>query len=333
MEGVAGKRFLVTGADGFIGSHLVERLYAEGAKVRALVYYNAFGHWGWLDELPPDVLNDVEVVTGDVRDSEHIRKAAKDCDTIFHLAALIGIPYSYHAPRSYYDTNALGTLNILQAARDAGTERVIVTSTSEVYGTAREVPISETHPRQAQSPYSASKIAADALANSFYLSFGLPVVIARPFNTFGPRQSARAIIPTIITQLLGGSDEVRLGALHPTRDLVFVKDTVEGLIRLGTSPTAIGREVNIATGREIAMGDLAHLLIQMIRPGARVIMETQRLRPENSEVDRLLGDVRLLEQLSGWRPGTELEDGLSQTIEWYRQHPDPKRYKTDAFTL
>ncbi|HRY99575.1 MAG TPA: SDR family NAD(P)-dependent oxidoreductase [Bacteroidales bacterium] len=327
------QRILITGADGFIGSHLAERLCREGARVRAMVYYNAFGYWGWLDEVPEDVRRNIEVIMGDVRDPESTARACRDMDLVLHLAALIGIPYSYEAPRSYLDTNALGTLNILQAALGAGVGRVVVTSTSEVYGSALTVPIAEDHPRQAQSPYSASKIAADALAMSFHLSFGLPVTIARPFNTYGPRQSARAIIPTIITQLLDGRPSVELGALHPTRDLVFVHDTVEGLLRLATAPEAVGREVNIATGKEVSVGDLARRLVERLRPGTPVVTDPRRMRPEHSEVDRLLGDPGLLLRLTGWQPSISLEEGLDQTLSWFTGHTDPKRYKSDAYTV
>jgi NAD dependent epimerase/dehydratase len=327
------RKILVTGADGFIGSHLCEQLVREGARVRAMVYYNAFGHWGWLDDLPQEVLSEIEVVMGDVRDPESTARLTEGCDLIFHLAALIGIPYSYQAPASYLDTNAAGTLHILQAAKRHACERILITSTSEVYGSAQYIPIDESHPRQPQSPYSASKIAADALALSFYHSFQLPVVIARPFNTFGPRQSARAVIPTIITQLLAEKPEIVLGALHPLRDLVFVEDTVEGLIRLALSEKALGREVNIATGENIAVIALAQLLISMIRPGTPIRQDSQRLRPQGSEVDQLLGDPRLLKKVCKWKPAIPLREGLEKTIAWFQEHNDPKRYKTDAYTL
>jgi NAD dependent epimerase/dehydratase len=263
---LAGKRALVTGAEGFIGSHLTEALLDAGATVRALALYNSFGTWGWLDTIPRPALDAIEVVTGDVRDPHGVRAALQGVDVVFHLAALIAIPYSYHSPDSYVDTNVTGTLNILQAARDLATERVVVTSTSEVFGTARYVPIDEAHPRQGQSPYSATKIAADALAEAFHRSFGLPVTIARPFNTYGPRQSARAVIPTIITQLAAGKREIRLGAQHPTRDLTFVSDTCAGFIALARCDAAVGRDVNMGSGREISVGDLARTLIALVGP-------------------------------------------------------------------
>lgn len=281
------KKVLVTGACGFIGSHLVERLLDEGCKVRAFVFYNSFNHWGWLETLSKEKLDKIGIFTGDVRDPNGVRTAVKGVDVIFHLAALISIPFSYHSPDSYVDTNIKGTLNILQAARDYKVERVLVTSTSEVYGTAKYVPIDENHPRQGQSPYSASKIGADYIAESFYRSFGIPVVVVRPFNTYGPRQSARAVIPTIVTQLLSGEKEINLGSLHPTRDLVFVKDTVEGFVRIAKCDNAIGQEINIATGREISIGDLAKLIINKINPDAKIKTDEKRIRPENSEVERL----------------------------------------------
>ncbi|MCK6649397.1 MAG: NAD-dependent 4,6-dehydratase LegB, partial [Bacteroidia bacterium] len=281
------KTVLVTGADGFIGSHLVEKLVDEGFKVKAFVYYNSFNSWGWLDTFPKEKINKIEIFAGDVRDPNGVRTAMKGVDIVYHLAALIAIPYSYHSPDSYVDTNVKGTLNILQAARDLNIERVLVTSTSEVYGTALYVPIDEKHPKQGQSPYSASKIGADAMADSFYRSFNLPVTIVRPFNTFGPRQSARAVIPTIITQLLSGKTEIKLGALHPTRDLLFVKDTVAGFVAIANSKETIGHEINIATQQEISIQDLAQYLINSINPNAKIISDDVRLRPEKSEVERL----------------------------------------------
>ena len=328
-----GKKVLVTGADGFIGSHLVEHLIEEGFQVKAFVYYNSFNSWGWLDTLPKEVLNKIEIFTGDVRDPNGVRTAVKGVDIIYHLAALIAIPYSYHSPDSYVDTNVKGTLNILQAARDFNIERVIVTSTSEVYGTALYVPIDEKHQKQGQSPYSASKIGADAMADSFFRSFNLPVTIVRPFNTFGPRQSARAVIPTIITQLLAGATEIKLGALHPTRDLLFVKDTVKGFVEIANSSQTIGQEINIATQQEISIKDLAQNIINIINPNAKIISEDVRLRPEKSEVERLLGSAEKIKSLTKWEPSFNLEQGLQQTIEWFRNPINLKQYKTDIYNV
>ncbi len=328
-----GKKVLVTGADGFIGSHLVEHLIEEGFQVKAFVYYNSFNSWGWLDTLPKEVLNKIEIFTGDVRDPNGVRTAVKGVDIIYHLAALIAIPYSYHSPDSYVDTNVKGTLNILQAARDFNIERVIVTSTSEVYGTALYVPIDEKHPKQGQSPYSASKIGADAMADSFFRSFDLPVTIVRPFNTFGPRQSARAVIPTIITQLLAGATEIKLGALHPTRDLLFVKDTVKGFVEISNSSQTIGQEINIATHQEISIKDLAQNIINIINPNAKIISDDVRLRPEKSEVERLLGSAEKIKSLTKWEPSFNLEQGLQQTIEWFRNPINLKQYKTDIYNV
>jgi NAD dependent epimerase/dehydratase len=312
-----GKRVVVTGADGFIGSHLTEALVAHGCAVTAFCYYNSFDSRGWLDSVPVETMAGVEVFMGDVRDPNGVREALKGTDAVFHLAALIGIPFSYHSPDSYVDTNVRGTLNVLQGARDLGLERVVVASTSEVYGTALSVPIDESHPKQPQSPYSASKIGADAMADSFYRSFGVPVIIVRPFNTYGPRQSARAVIPTIITQLLTGADELRLGALTPTRDLTYVTDTCAGFIALGACDEAVGREINLGAGREISIGDLAALLVQSTGSKARVVCEDQRLRPEKSEVERLLSDNSLAKRLAGWEATTSLHEGLSRTLEWF----------------
>ncbi|MBR6498029.1 MAG: NAD-dependent 4,6-dehydratase LegB, partial [Methanomicrobium sp.] len=281
---------LVTGADGFIGSHLTELLAQNpDNKVRAFVYYNSFNSWGWIDTLPKEIKDRLEIFAGDIRDPNGVREAMKGVDTVYHLAALIAIPFSYHSPDSYVDTNIKGTLNVLQAARDLHTSRVLVTSTSEVYGTAQYVPIDEKHPYQGQSPYSATKIGADRLAESFYRSFELPVSIVRPFNTYGPRQSARAVIPTIITQLLAGKEEIKLGSLTPTRDFNYVKDTAAGFIAIAQSDKTIGEEINIATGQEISIGDLAKEIISQINPEAKIVCDEQRLRPEKSEVNRLLG--------------------------------------------
>jgi NAD dependent epimerase/dehydratase len=328
-----GRKVTVTGADGFIGSHLVQALLARGADVRAFVYYNSFGTWGWLDTLPVESLASVEVVMGDVRDAAFVRRSLQGADAVLHLAALIGIPHSYHAPESYLDTNVRGTLNVLQAARELDLGRVVVTSTSEVYGTAGYVPIDEAHPVQGQSPYSASKIAADKFAESFFRSFGLPVVTVRPFNTYGPRQSARAVIPTIITQLLNGVDKIRLGALAPTRDLNYVEDTCAGIIALAECDDAVGREVNVGSGTEISIGALAATIIEMVRPGAEVTSDGDRLRPEKSEVERLLADNTLIASLTGWAPKVDLAEGLERTVEWFRDPANLARYKWEIFNV
>ncbi|PBQ31527.1 NAD-dependent dehydratase [Sphingobacteriaceae bacterium] len=327
------KKVLVTGADGFIGSHLVEALIDEGCTVKAFVYYNSFNSWGWLDTLPKEKLKSIEIFAGDVRDPNGVRTALQGVDVVFHLAALIAIPYSYHSPDSYVDTNIKGTLNILQAARDFNIERVLVTSTSEVYGTALYVPIDEKHPKQGQSPYSATKIGADFLTDSFFRSFNLPVTIVRPFNTFGPRQSARAVIPTIITQLLSGITDIKLGALHPTRDLLFVKDTARGFIEIAKSEKTLGEEVNIATNSEITVGDLAQKLINQLNPAAKIICDDVRLRPEKSEVERLFGDNKKILALTDWKQLVSLDEGLSQTIAWFKQAENLSRYKADIYNV
>lgn len=328
-----GKKVLVTGADGFIGSHLVEQLILEGAQVRAFCYYNSFNSWGWIDTLPKEIIAEIDIFTGDVRDPNGVRTALKGMDYVYHLAALIAIPYSYHSPDAYVDTNVKGTLNIVQAARDLGTERVLVTSTSEVYGTAQYIPIDEKHPRQGQSPYSATKIGADCIAESFYRSFDLPLTIVRPFNTYGPRQSARAIIPTIITQLLNGYEEIHLGDLTPTRDLVFVKDTANGFVKISQCDELIGNDVNIATNNEISIGDLANELIRQINPKAKIVQQEERMRPEKSEVFRLYGDNSKLIQHTNWRPDTTLEEGLKQTIEWFKNPENLRQYKADIYNI
>jgi NAD dependent epimerase/dehydratase len=327
------KRVLVTGAGGFIGSHLVERLLEEGCEVIAFVKYNSLNKWGWLDSFDKKVLDRIEIFTGDIRNSDSVRKAVKSVDIVFHLAALISIPYSYISPESYVETNINGTLNILQACMDYSVEKVLITSTSEVYGTAKFVPITEDHPKQGQSPYSATKIAADYLAESFYRSFDLPVVIVRPFNTYGPRQSARAVIPTIITQLLSGYEEIKLGSLHPTRDLVYVKDTVEGFVRLAKCDSAIGKEVNIATQSEISVQDLAKKLINKINPNAKIVSEDVRIRPQNSEVERLLGSNKKLKELTGWIPETDIDRGLELTIEWFKNEENLRIYKPWVYNV
>ncbi len=330
---LAGKKVLVTGACGFIGSHLVERLLKQGAAPRAFVFYNSFNSWGWLDSLSPEVLKEVEIFTGDVRDPHGVKSALKSCDVVFHLAALIGIPFSYHSPDCYVDTNIKGTLNVLQAARELGCERVLITSTSEVYGTARYVPIDEDHPRQGQSPYSATKIAADFMADAFYRSFDLPVVIVRPFNTYGPRQSARAIIPTVITQLIQGAGEVRVGSLEPRRDFVFVEDTVEGFIRIAETDAAVGKDVNIATGVDISIGELVDKIVKTLNPKAKIMQENERIRPEKSEVMRLMGDNSRLFQLTGWKPVHNIDEGLAKTIDWFRKIDIGRAYKPFIYNV
>jgi NAD dependent epimerase/dehydratase len=333
MLELKGKKVLVTGADGFIGSHLVERLLEEGCHVKAFCYYNSFNSWGWLDTLPKEKLNQIEIFMGDIRDPNGVRTAMKDCTIVFHLAALIAIPYSYHSPDSYVDTNIKGTLNIVQAARELECEKTLVTSTSEVYGTALYVPIDEKHPRQGQSPYSATKIGADHIAESFYRSFNTPITIVRPFNTFGPRQSARAVIPTIITQLLSGKTEIKLGAIHPTRDLLFVKDTVNGFVEISKSDKTIGQEINIATQTEISVGDLAQKMINIINPKAKIISDELRLRPEKSEVERLLGANQKIMDLTSWKQEYSLDQGLTQTIEWFKDVKNLARYKADIYNV
>lgn len=325
------KKVLVTGADGFIGSHLTEHLLEKGYEVKAFTYYNSFNTWGWLDTFPKEKLDQIEIFQGDIRDPNGVREAMKGVDGVFHLAALIAIPFSYHSPDSYVDTNIKGTLNVLQAARDLSLERVLITSTSEVYGTAQYVPIDEKHPYQGQSPYSATKIGADRLAESFYRSFELPVTIVRPFNTYGPRQSARAVIPTIISQLLAGKEEIRLGSLTPTRDFNYVKDTANGFYEIARSDQTIGEEINIATQQEISIGDLANELIRQINPNAKIVCETQRTRPEKSEVNRLLGCNEKIKRLTDWRPQYTFEQGLAETIEWIRHNMGS--YKTDIYNV
>ncbi len=330
---LAGKKILVTGADGFIGSHLTETLVKAGYNVRAFVYYNSFNSWGWLDNFEPEVKGRFEVFAGDIRDPNGVREAMKDCSIVFHMAALIAIPFSYHSPDSYIDTNVKGTLNIIQAAKDLSVERVLVTSTSEVYGTARYIPIDENHPRQPQSPYSASKIGADCIAESFYRSFNLPVTIVRPFNTFGPRQSARAVIPTIITQLLNGKTKIKLGELSPTRDLLFVKDTVNGFIEIAKSANLIGQDCNIATQSEISIGDLARELIRQINPSAVIESDDERMRPANSEVFRLFGSNEKIKKHTGWEQKYNLAEGLAETIEWFRKSENLSQYKADIYNI
>lgn len=328
---LSGSKVLVTGADGFIGSHLAERLVEEGARVRALVQYNSFGSKGWLDQ--SERARNMEIVAGDVRDGAQMQQLAKDMDIIFHLAALIAIPYSYRAAASYVQTNVEGTLNIVQAARDNGGIRVLHTSTSEVYGTARKVPIDEEHPLQPQSPYSASKIAADAMAMSFHLAHDLPVTVVRPFNTYGPRQSARAVIPTIITQLLKGKRKIKLGSLSPTRDFNYVADTCNGFLALAGCDAAIGQTVNIGSDTEISIGNTAKLISRLIGVEIEIETDEQRFRPVNSEVERLHCDNSRIRGLTGFQPQTDLEQGLRQTIEWFRKPENLARYDAEIYNV
>ena len=325
-----GSKVLVTGADGFIGSHLVETLLRRGAKVRALSLYNSFNNWGWLEGVKSP---DLEVVCGDVRDANLCREITKDIDIVFHLAALIAIPYSYVAPDSYVDTNVKGTLNMCQAARLNGCKRILVTSTSEVYGTARYVPIDEKHPKQPQSPYSATKIGADAIAMSFYNAFALPVTIVRPFNTYGPRQSARAIIPTIITQIAAGKREIKVGDLTPTRDFNFVLDTAEGFCQLAECDEAVGKEVNICSNYEISMRDTLKLIAKIMGAEVTFVEEAQRIRPANSEVFRLWGDNSQIKALTGFTPKYTLEQGLAKTVEWFSNKDNLTKYKADIYNV
>jgi dTDP-glucose 4,6-dehydratase len=328
-----GKRVMVTGADGFIGSHLVEELLEVGAKVKAFCLYNSFNSWGWLDTLSKDKIKQIEIFMGDIRDPNGVKNAVKGCGAVFHLAALIGIPYSYRSPDNYVDTNIKGTLNVLQAAKEAEAERVLVTSTSEVYGTALYTPIDEKHPFQAQSPYSATKIGADRIAESFYCSFNLPVSIVRPFNTYGPRQSTRAVIPTIIGQLLNGAKVLKLGDLKPRRDFNYVKDVCRGFISIAASDKTIGEEINIASGRDISIGELIEIIISLVSPNEKIeiLSEPERMRPKKSEVMRLMGSNEKLRSLTDWKQRYSLEEGLKETISWLKENLD--RYKTDLYNV
>lgn len=332
-----GKKILVTGADGFIGSHLTEYLVRRGADVRAFVYYNSFNSWGWLDEADEQIKVSLDVFSGDIRDPYGVRTAMQGCDVVMHLAALVAIPYSYHSPDTYVDTNVKGTLNVVQAARELGVERVVHTSTSEVYGTARFVPISETHPLQGQSPYSASKIGADQMAASFFSSFLTPVATVRPFNTYGPRQSARAVIPTIVTQIASGSRQLKLGALTPTRDFNFVRDTVRGFVAVAECDAAVGAVVNIGSNYEISIGDTARLIAEVMGAEVSFTSDEQRLRPAGSEVERLWADNALARTLTGWTPeyaGVDgLRRGLRETIDWFREPANLRRYKAGLYNL
>ncbi|MEW6693637.1 dTDP-glucose 4,6-dehydratase [Tepidimonas thermarum] len=327
----AAPRCLVTGADGFIGSHLVEMLVARGFRVRALAQYNSFNHWGWLEGLP--CLPEIDVLTGDIRDPHFCRRMVEGVDIVFHLAALIAIPYSYAAPDSYVDTNVRGTLNMCQAAHAAGVKRFIHTSTSEVYGTARYVPIDEAHPLQPQSPYSASKIGADAIAMSFFSSFGLPVTVARPFNTYGPRQSARAVIPTIISQIAAGRRRIELGDLRPTRDFNYVEDTCRGMIALAECPGAVGEVVNIGSNTEISIGETVHLIRELMGSDIEIAQDERRLRPSQSEVYRLWCDNRKIVRLTGFTPRVSLREGLIRTIAWFRDENNLRRYKVELYNV
>jgi len=331
------EKILITGADGFIGSHLTEALVRAGHKVRAFVLYNSFNSWGWLDQCEPDVQGQFEAFSGDIRDPYGVKQAMKGCESVIHLAALIGIPYSYHSPETYVDTNIKGTLNILQAARDLGVKRVVHTSTSEVYGTARSVPINEDHPLQGQSPYSATKIGADQLALSFHSSFGLPITILRPFNTYGPRQSARAVIPTIITQILKGKKEISLGSIHPTRDLNYVEDTVEGFIKALIANKIEGEVINLGSGFEISIGNLAHMIAELMGTKISIKESSERVRPTDSEVERLLADNQKAKDLLKWSPKNSglagLSQGLAQTIEWFRNPDNLKKYPSDHYVV
>ncbi|NRY63620.1 NAD-dependent 4,6-dehydratase LegB [Clostridium beijerinckii] len=327
------KKVLVTGAAGFIGSHLIEKLLNIGCNVKAFIHYNSINSWGWLDSLSKDKLKEIEIFTGDIRDPNGVREAMKSIEEVYHLAALIAIPFSYHSPDSYVDTNIKGTLNVLQAARELDTKRILITSTSEVYGSAKFVPITEEHPYQGQSPYSATKIGADRLAESFYRSFSLPITIVRPFNTYGPRQSARAIIPTIIMQLLSGKNEIKLGSLTPTRDFNYVKNTVNGFVEIAKSQNTIGEEINIASQREISIKNLAEELIKQLNPKAKIICEEERIRPKNSEVNRLLGSNEKLKKLTQWSEEYTFEEGIKETIEWFKIRKNLNKYKTDIYNI
>ncbi len=334
---IRGKRVLVTGADGFIGSHLAEELVRQGHRVRAFVLYNSFNSWGWLDRSPDDIKRELDVFAGDIRDPHCVRQAMRDCDIVFHLAALITIPYSYHSPDTYIDTNVKGTLNIVQAARELGVSRVVHTSTSEVYGTARFVPITEDHPLQPQSPYSASKIGADQIAMSFHHTFGTPVSIIRPFNTYGPRQSARAVIPTIITQIAAGKRQIRLGAVSPSRDFNYISDTIRGFIAIAESARAVGQVINIGSNYEISIGDTALLIADVMGTSIDIETDEQRLRPKNSEVERLWADNGKARELLGWKPafaGREgLRRGIAETAAWLTKPENLALYKTDKYNI
>ncbi|AOY78164.1 NAD-dependent 4,6-dehydratase LegB [Clostridium formicaceticum] len=332
-----GKKLLVTGADGFIGSHLTEELIEKGYDVRAFIYYNSFNSWGWLEHAPKEIKKDIEIFSGDIRDSYGVKEAMKGCDVVFHLAALISIPYSYHSPNSYIDTNITGTLNILQAAEALSVKKVIHTSTSEVYGTAQYVPISEEHPLQGQSPYAASKIGADQLALSFYNTFSTPVSIIRPFNTYGPRQSARAVIPTIITQIAEGKRKIQLGSLKPTRDFNYIRDTVRGFIEVAKSDATIGEVINIGSDFEVSIEETVKTIAEVMEVEVEIETDTKRIRPEKSEVNRLWADISKARRLFDWKPiyggRNGFKQGLQETVSWFRHPQHLKMYKGDRYNL
>lgn len=331
------KKILVTGSDGFIGSHLTEELVRQGYDVRAFTYYNSFNSWGWLDHSPKEIKDNLDVFAGDIRDPHGVKEAMKGCDAVLHLAALIAIPYSYHSPDTYVDTNVKGTLNIVQAARELGVQKVVHTSTSEVYGTAQFVPITEDHPLQGQSPYSASKIGADQMAISFYRSFDTPVAVIRPFNTYGPRQSARAVIPTIISQIASGKKNIHLGALHPTRDFNYVKDTVQGFIDVMNSEKSIGEVINIGSNYEVSIGETVEMIAEVMGADITITTDEERMRPEKSEVNRLWADNQKAKELLGWKPkygGKDgLKRGLKETAEWFTNPENLKQYKADVYNI
>ncbi|MBV6478180.1 MAG: dTDP-glucose 4,6-dehydratase [Ignavibacteria bacterium] len=328
------EKVLVTGADGFIGSHLVEKLIKEEYKVRAFVFYNSFNSWGWIDSLSAEIKNKIEIFSGDVRDPNGVYESMKGVDAVFHLAALIGIPFSYHSPDSYVDTNIKGTLNILQAARRLSTiKRVFITSTSEVYGTAQFVPITEVHPFQGQSPYSATKISADRIAESFYRSFDLPVTIVRPFNTFGPRQSARAIIPSIIIQALSGKSKIKLGDITPTRDMVYISDTIDGFVEIFKSNKTIGEEINIATQTELSVNEIAGEIFMQMKLNCEIETDNERIRPDKSEIKRLLGSNEKLKKLTSWKQKVSFEEGIRKTIDWFSDKKNQSMYKSDIYNM
>ena len=334
---LSNKKILVTGADGFIGSHLTEELVRQGCNVRAFVFYNSFNSWGWLDHSEPEIKKNLDVFAGDIRDPYGMKQAMKECDVVFHLAALIAIPYSYHSPDTYVDTNVKGTLNVVQAARELEVSKVIHTSTSEVYGTAKFVPITEEHPLQGQSPYSASKIGADQIAMSFYHAFNTPVSIIRPFNTYGPRQSARAVIPTVITQIANGQRKIKLGALHPTRDFNYIKDTVRGFIAVAESEKSVGEVINIGSNFEISIGETVDLIAEVIGVDIEIETDQVRLRPDKSEVERLCADNSKAKKLTAWEPLYAGRDGfkrgLIETIEWFTNPENLKNYKADMYNV